>query len=899
MKSAQLYLKLCLLLAACLLTRMTHAAQTDTFYLQPDEFFMLEGETKSFNFISNDDIPDMNDVTITLTDTAGKHISYLGNGAFSIFYPIIDSTVYIETQFVSFEYKAQSISDPGISKRQRVTMQVKMNKKNHRVVRRSIMLNQKLNLDVIPLPDNFSIIACDATIYNKASNTGKTKLGEYKMDIVLNGNILPLFSYSTFYRSGRDTFQISVHDTILNEYDTTQYIVSVLPISNENDRFTRWFYKNSPNPEDTITSQVASSDSIVSFCDGQLTGSSIYGNYRIADGFFYYHPTYFQAGMDSVCVRGRSGNTTYFYFITVIEDVIRLRGQLYVDKNENCVFESGSDMEAALNGFGIRAYNSRNEIFYGQIDAAGVYQITVPDTGSYQVRLSNNPFVAFPIICPATANITSSYFDSSFVLDIGLGTSYNNCIFPVVDISTTTNFRRCRTTNFYIKYANLGTETMEQAYVDVRLEKMDILYSTIPYTQTGHEQYRFDVGNLEFGKTGNIAIEVYVHCDSTILGQTLCAEAHLYPDDICTEYTGPVIRASAECLGDSVRFRLQNNGSDMTSPRKYIVIQDNVMRISKNYQLEINETLTETLQTEAGSTYRIIAEQFPGLPETLGDPFTTAALENCKPVAEFSTGFFTQFPNYDGEPFRSVSCNPIIGSYDPNDKVASPTGYSTPHYIEANTAINYQINFQNTGNDTAFRVVVVDTIAATLDINSIEAGVSSHAYTFQRLDSNVIAFVFDDINLVDSNRNEALSHGFVKFRINQQQDLTDGTIIYNRAAIYFDFNAPIITNSTYHTIGREFIEVNLISKVRHSKYQVQDIAVFPNPFRDRTQIIIKGEILPDPVLHLMNMEGRIIRTIKGISNAFEISRDELANGFYLFRIMQGNEHIADGKLIAQ
>jgi hypothetical protein len=43
---------------------------------------------------------------------------------------------------------------------------------------------------------------------------------------------------------------------------------------------------------------------------------------------------------------------------------------------------------------------------------------------------------------------------------------------------------------------------------------------------------------------------------------------------------------------------------------------------------------------------------------------------------------------------------------------------------------------------------------------------------------------------------------------------------YNNADIYFDYNAPIRTNTTMHTVGRDFIQVNLISEIKNTKFNV-------------------------------------------------------------------------------
>jgi hypothetical protein len=65
----------------------------------------------------------------------------------------------------------------------------------------------------------------------------------------------------------------------------------------------------------------------------------------------------------------------------------------------------------------------------------------------------------------------------------------------------------------------------------------------------------------------------------------------------------------------------------------------------------------------------------------------------------------------------------------------------------------------------------------------------------------VLQWTFNNIMLADSFSNEEASHGFITYTVNQVADLTDGSQITNSAAIYFDSNEPVITNTTLHTIN--------------------------------------------------------------------------------------------------
>ena len=110
------------------------------------------------------------------------------------------------------------------------------------------------------------------------------------------------------------------------------------------------------------------------------------------------------------------------------------------------------------------------------------------------------------------------------------------------------------------------------------------------------------------------------------------------------------------------------------------------------------------------------------------------------------------------------------------------------YFIGQDEWIDYTIRFQNTGTDTAFHVIVTDTLPGTLDLATLEVGAASHAFTWALREQGTLKFRFFDILLPDSNVNEASSHGSVSFRIRPKQPLVPGTVIENMANIYFDFN---------------------------------------------------------------------------------------------------------------
>ena len=145
----------------------------------------------------------------------------------------------------------------------------------------------------------------------------------------------------------------------------------------------------------------------------------------------------------------------------------------------------------------------------------------------------------------------------------------------------------------------------------------------------------------------------------------------------------------------------------------------------------------------------------------------------------------------------AIDLRVITGAYDPNDKLARTSSGSDTSWLPGEDQwVDYTIRFQNTGTDTAFNVLITDTLPLALDPASIVVGAASHDHTWLLRGNGILKFAFPGILLPDSNVNEPASHGFVSFRIKMREGMmTDpGDEVVNIANIYFDFNPPIITD---------------------------------------------------------------------------------------------------------
>jgi hypothetical protein len=577
----------------------------------------------------------------------------------------------------------------------------------------------------------------------------------------------------------------------------------------------------------------------------------------------------------------------------------KISGTIFGDKNNNCTPENS---DAFLRNYALRAINPTDS-FYTSTDTLGKYEMYV-DSGNYQLQLLPNP--SYPLwklqdcSIPNTIQLND---DDSIKIDIGL-TPTISCTNLTVSLSAPM-LRRCFQNTYYLNYCNNGTVNATNAFIDVALDHyLDFNSSVQSYTNLGSNVFRFHVGNVETGKCGSFSFTATVNCDSTILGQTHCSEAHIFPDTVCSPipYSGAIIKATATCKTNKVEFKLKNIGGNMQSDRKYIVIQDQVLRSIQNYNLPSGNELIVDVPLVSGATYRIEADQPENFPAFLGDPKAAAYIEGCRTntTDTFTTGIISQFPLFDGEPYRAVDCQQNRGSYDPNDKAAKPTGVGEQHFIDKNIPLDYTIRFQNTGTDTAFTVSIIDTISPYLDINSIQLSATSHLCNMIRRDTNVIQFLFNNIKLVDSTTNVIASNGFVQFHIQQKNNNDLETVINNNASIYFDYNPAIITNTVFHTIGENYLRIDLISLTKSDQYKNVELIVFPNPFNEKTTLQIKNATLKNPRLILMDTNGKIVQEIFS-DNRFEITiyKKQLNAGLYFFQLLDEANEVASGKIIVK
>lgn len=560
-----------------------------------------------------------------------------------------------------------------------------------------------------------------------------------------------------------------------------------------------------------------------------------------------------------------------------------LYGVVKRDTNSNCIADS---LETPFAGQFIRiTNNSTGYTGYASTNSLGQYEGRL-DTGTYTLELIP-PLGIYWNSCQSLQTVTIDSTNSIDTIDWVLESTFD-CPLLTVNISAPFIRPTGGGSNYIVHYCNHGTVPENDPYVEVSIDSfLNVLGTSIPITSQTGDLFRFDLDTLNPGQCGSFAINVIADSNVTP-GQTHCSEAHIYPDSICLPpWNGAILNTNGSCLNDTIFFQISNSGNSMLANANYTIFEDDVIIHVTSFMLNGGSSITIPQPVLPGKTYRIEAPQESGFPNVLGAPIAYTAIEGCNPFlfGGFNTGFITQYYTGNTSPFISIDCQPNRTSYDPNDKAAQPAGYGSQHYISANTPLEYKVRFQNTGTDTAFNIVIIDTLSAHVNPTTLQMGASSHPYTWSLSGTGILTVNFNNILLVDSNANEPLSHGFFNYNIEQQPNLANGTVINNQAAIYFDYNPPIFTNTTFHTIGENYIPI--ILKMKTIGEENASIHVYPNP---TTGIIyVEKNINSSVHIHVIDNLGQVVLQQTTSKARTSIDLKSLPAGIYYIQIQNENE----------
>lgn len=149
---------------------------------------------------------------------------------------------------------------------------------------------------------------------------------------------------------------------------------------------------------------------------------------------------------------------------------------------------------------------------------------------------------------------------------------------PMMQVQVSIPFlQSCINSSAQINYCNNGTATAFDAFVDVELPAELVLDSAdLAYTIIGTNLYRFQLGTVAIAACNQFEVYFTTDCDSNLIGEEHCIQAHIYPDTLCD---APLITVDATCVAGKTNFTLNNHGTAVTIDQhmQLVIIEDHLI----------------------------------------------------------------------------------------------------------------------------------------------------------------------------------------------------------------------------------------------------------------------------------------------------------------------------------
>lgn len=581
-----------------------------------------------------------------------------------------------------------------------------------------------------------------------------------------------------------------------------------------------------------------------------------------------------------------------------------MSGTVFNDINSNCI---GEVTDTRIPNMFIQTSWG-----YSSSDANGEYH-TYVDSGSHTVQQIIPAYLSALInpICNTSYTQSFTYTPTS-VTGLDFHNEVLECPYLMVDVTSNLR-RRCMQNSTVVQYCNSGFAPANNAEVFVEFPQyVHFVSANAPYTINANGVYVFNVGTLAAGECGTINIIDSVACVNGIMGVVQCTRAWITPPNTCVEDADttsnpndPWDRSSVSVNGscdnndDVVRFVIHNSGSasngNMLGSSEYRIYIDGLLVYTGTFQIGGGDDFIVEVPA-TGGVVRLEADQRPNHP---GNSRPNDVVQGCG--SSGNSGTLADWLAYNAQSSDDADitieedCMPIVDSYDPNDKQVTPSGAGANHQVLPNTTLDYTIRFQNTGNAVAYRVVIRDTLSADLDVSTLQLEAASHNYNFYLAGTEsqpILVFDHQNINLIDSATNALASQGFVSFKIAPRSTTPLGTRIDNNAAIYFDFNAPIYTNSAWVTIDNPElgtpIQVNILSTNALADSEILPITVFPNPTASSVKIDLRQNIASD--INVYNANGQLLSQQNTNQQLVDLDLSQFPAGLYLVQVVNGRQN---------
>jgi hypothetical protein len=348
------------------------------------------------------------------------------------------------------------------------------------------------------------------------------------------------------------------------------------------------------------------------------------------------------------------------------------------------------------------------------------------------------------------------------------------------------------------------------------------------------------IENLEIFNISPPSLEFDLEIDSDIIVQDFC----LVPEELVQDLEITIIPIDQARPGFETEYKIiyENKGTTVVSGN-----------VKLYYESEFMEYLASEPIEDKVNSYFISWDYEDLLPFEQRSIIVTMELNRPTDNPALNGGDVLAFKavidpiDLEKQAPDNTACldQEVVNSYDPNDKRCLEGSSVLEEMI--GEYMHYMIRFENTGSADAVNVIVTDSLDTDkFDVASLEIVEASHSAKVQVIQDQVAEFYFEDIFLPFGDDN---NDGYVVFKIRTLPTLLLGDSFENTAQIYFDFNFPIITNTTNTSI-------DMLSTISTSFENDLGISVYPNPVSDILNIDIPTGA--DYNLYLYNLQGGLL-----------------------------------------
>ena len=372
---------------------------------------------------------------------------------------------------------------------------------------------------------------------------------------------------------------------------------------------------------------------------------------------------------------------------------------------------------------------------------------------------------------------------------------------------------------------------------------------------------------------------------SPVIGETLTLEFPVSDQQICKDIAVYMINGGTSPMPGFTHSNLlviENLGISAVNSGSIEVTIDNDLNLGSIINNNANFTITTTANGFTVDFINIYPESSQNILFYLDCPASVPLGATVTNSAIYTPVENDTYLENNSSALTEV----VIGSYDPNDKMESHgPEIKYDDFVVSDEWLYYTIRFQNLGTADAINVRIEDALDSQLDENTFHMLRSSHDYVVTRTNDQ-LEWMFNNIHLPAEQDDEEGSKGYVYFKIKPKSGYAIGDIILNSAAIYFDFNAPVITN----TFETEFVETLSVEE-----FDVFDFEMHPNPAKDLLNFQFRNN--DSYSISIFDMQGKKVFN-KLTDASTQISVKSLDSGVYFVRVTSENSTITK-KLIIQ